>query len=118
MNRFIFIVTCGLTLTACAGLLKSTSPEQLRLESEPPGAQASAGSQGPNCQTPCEFAVPSNAEILVSFELNGYHPVTVLVRSEGGTLQPNPVHVDLQPVGPPAKKPAAKKKSKQSATTH
>ena len=109
MNRFIFIVACGLTLAACVGFLKSSSPEQLRIESEPPGAQASAGSQGPNCQTPCEFAVPSNTEILVTVDLNGYQRATVLVRPEGGTLQPNPVHVDLQPVGPQATKPAAKK---------
>lgn len=114
MTRSIFIVACGLSLTACVGVLKSSSPEQLRIESEPPGALAAAGSQGPTCQTPCEFAVPSNTEILVSVELNGYQPVTVTVHSEGGTLQPNPVHVDLQPVGPPAKKPSAKSKSKQA----
>jgi hypothetical protein len=111
----IFIVACGLTVSACVGLLKSSSPEQLRIESEPPGAQASAGPQGPNCQTPCEFALPPNTEIPVSVALNGYQPVTVLVRPEGETLQPNPVHVDLQPVAPPAK-PSPKKKPKQSAT--
>jgi len=112
MNRFIFIVACGLTLTACVGPLKSSSsPEQLRIESEPPGAQASAGSQGPNCQTPCEFAVPPNTQIVVSVALDGYQQATVVVRPEGGTLQPNPVHVDLQPVAAPVQ-PSAKKKPK------
>ena len=108
MNRFIFIVACGLSLSACVGLLKSPPPEQLRIESEPPGAQASAGPQGPNCQTPCQFAVPPNTEIVVSVALNGYQQATVVVRSEGGTLQPNPVHVDLQPVAPPAQPPPKK----------
>jgi hypothetical protein len=123
MNRFIFIVACGFTLTACAsympnlGFLKSSSPEPLRIESEPPGAQATAGSQGPACQTPCEFALPPDTEILVTVSMNGYQPATVSVRPEGGTLQPNPVHVELQPAAPvkPAKKPSAKKKSKQAA---
>src|ERR1700730_4395834 len=124
MNRVILFVTIGCTLTGCASympsfrfLRSSPSTEQLRIESEPSGAQASGGSQGPTCQTPCEFAVPSDTEIVVAVARNGYQPVTVVVRPEGGRLQPNPVYAELRPFVPetPAKSPSPKRKSKQGA---
>ena len=63
--------------------------------------------------------MPSGSDFLVTVAMNGYQPVTVPVRPEssGGRLQPNPVHVELQPAAPvmPAKKPPAKPKAKLGA---
>jgi hypothetical protein len=96
-------------------IFKSTPPtEVLRVESEPPGADART-SQGQSCRTPCELTVQSGAEMSVSFALNGYQPQTVQVRADvapasysdsgtGGKLQPNPVYAELQSVKPPGKK--------------
>jgi len=99
-------------------IFKSTPPtEVLRVESEPPGADART-SQGQSCRTPCELTVQSGGEMTVSFALNGYQPQTVQVRPDvaptsytetgtGGRLQPNPVYAELAPVKPPAKKKSA-----------
>jgi hypothetical protein len=125
MRRLILIVACGFTLTACANYLPSfgffkSSPavEQLRIESEPQGAEAKS-SQGSTCQTPCEFSVVSGSDFLVTVSMIGYQTLTVPVRPEspGGQLQPNPIFAGLQPtVQPsPAKRPPAKKKSKGGA---
>jgi hypothetical protein len=98
--------------------------EVLRVESEPPGADART-TQGQSCRTPCELTVPSGGEFQVSFSLNGYQPQSVQVRTEGpagsaysdtgssARLQPNPVYAELQPVKPPP----AKKKSPPRAKT-
>jgi len=102
-------------------IFKSTPPtEVLRVESEPPGADART-SQGQSCRTPCELTVQSGTEMTVSFALNGYQPQTVQVRAEaaptsysdsgtGGKLQPNPVYAELQSAKPPAKKKSAPRK--------
>jgi hypothetical protein len=100
--------------------LRSTPPtEQLRIESEPPGADATT-SQGQTCRTPCELTVPSAGELSITFALNGYQQMTVPVRLQtpapgvtgepGGParLQPNPVYAELQPIAPP--RPAKKKR--------
>jgi hypothetical protein len=110
--------------------LFSSSPatETLRIESEPPGADART-TQGQSCRTPCELSVASGGELSVTFALNGYQPMTIPVRMEapvGGTasdgasarLQPNPVYAELQPAAPqrPQKKAAPpKKKTAQKA---
>jgi len=95
------------------------STETLRIESEPPGADARTA-QGQNCRTPCELVVPAGGDTAISFALNGYQPLTIPVRIEqpGGTgsgieprLQPNPVYAELQPTGggrPSKKGPAAR----------
>jgi hypothetical protein len=104
-------------------IFKSTPPtEVLRVESEPPGADART-SQGQSCRTPCELTVQSGSEMTVSFALNGYQPQTVQVRPDvaptsysdsgagtGGKLQPNPVYAELQSTKPPAKKKSAPRK--------
>jgi hypothetical protein len=99
----------------------------MQFESEPAGAEAKT-STGQTCRTPCSLAV-SASEFTVSFALPGYQPQTVPVRvvasndprdqaTEGDTspprLVPNPVFVELQPMGRPpvAQKPAPKKKPK------
>jgi hypothetical protein len=101
---------------------KSTpSTEVLRVESEPPGADART-SQGQTCRTPCELTVPTDGELAVTVEMTGYQPQTLPVRPEGrggdSRLQPNPVYVELQPAAPikPARPaPAPKKRTSAAA---
>jgi hypothetical protein len=100
---------------------KSTpSTEVLRVESEPPGADART-SQGQTCRTPCELTVPTEGELAVTVEMTGYQPQTLPVRPEGrgsdSRLQPNPVYVELQPAAPikPAKPPPAPRKRTSAA---
>jgi PEGA domain len=131
MSRVIAVLACGVALAACSMSMPSLdfmkgSPatEVLRVESEPPGADART-TQGQSCRTPCELTVPSGGEFQVSFSLNGYQPQSVQVRTEGppgsaysdtgssARLQPNPVYAELQPVKPPP----AKKKSPPRAKT-
>ena len=106
----------------------SAGSSQVRLESEPTGADART-STGQNCRTPCALSVPAN-DFTVTFSLPGYQPQSVPVRvvSSNGpgdmgreemgpmppTLMPNPVFVELMPAPPPppARKPAAKPKPK------
>jgi PEGA domain len=136
MSRVIAIMACGLSLAACTSSLSSwnflkSAPqtETLRIESEPPGAEAKA-SGGQNCRTPCELAVQSDTEFSVTLALNGYQSQTISVRPEmpagnaresdgsgsGPKLAPNPVYVELQPATvTPAKKPAVKKKKPVAA---
>jgi hypothetical protein len=110
----------------------SPSAEALRIESEPPGAEARA-STGQTCRTPCELAVNASGEVSVTLALNGFQPQTVSVRPEappqaerdseiaaaGARLAPNPIYVELQPAlaAPPAKKPALAPKKKKPVTT-
>ncbi len=122
MSRVIVVLAGGFTLAACSMPMPSLdffkSPpatEVLRVESEPPGADART-TQGASCRTPCELTVPADSETAVSFALNGYQPQTVQVRAETGAgsavrLQPNPVYAELQPVKLPGKKKAPAKKT-------
>jgi PEGA domain len=109
-------------------IFKGTPPtEVLRVESEPPGADART-SQGQSCRTPCELTVQSGTEMTVSFALNGYQPQTVQVRPDvaptsysdsgmggGSKLQPNPVYAELQSVKPGKKKSTPTPTRKQTA---
>jgi hypothetical protein len=133
MSRVIAVAACGFALAACSMSMPSLdflkggpATEVLRVESEPPGADART-SQGQSCRTPCELTVPSGGEMTVSYALNGYQPQTLQVRPEappqnygdGGAvrLQPNPVYAELQPVRPPAKKKAAPKRKQTAQKT-
>jgi hypothetical protein len=132
MSRVIAVTACGLLLAACSmsmpslDFFRSTPPQEtLRIESEPPGAEART-TLGQNCRTPCELVVPAGGELMVSFVLNGFQPMSIPVRAEAsGTLgepnlarlQPNPVYAELQPLtpprrkrGPPKRRPVAAKK--------
>lgn len=98
--------------------------EVLRIESEPPGADARTA-EGQSCRTPCELTVPSTGEVAISFALQGYNPQTINVRAEAPPaasyaeaapptrMQPNPVYAELTPSGPSRQKkqksPAKKK---------
>jgi hypothetical protein len=142
MSRVIALVACGLTLAACSASMslpsmdffKSSPPtETLRIESEPPGAEAKT-SQGQTCRTPCEVKVQAVTGMSVTVALNGYQTQTVTVEPEGATpaaareldstpsvarLAPNPVYVELQPAAPVTptkrKKTVAKKKPTTTA---
>jgi hypothetical protein len=139
MYRVIAIVCAGLGLAACesnADWMKTPdwmkSPdfskmsfggpvqENVRLESEPSGAEAKTTS-GQSCRTPCSLALPANAAMTVTFNLAGYQPESEklqLVSMGDGTsqLRPNPVLVELTPLPPSTKKPVASKKKKKTAT--
>jgi PEGA domain len=107
------------------------STEALRIESEPPGAEARTSS-GQSCRTPCELAIEARSEVSVTLALNGFQPQTVSVRPEappqgerdseiaagGPRLSPNPIYVELQPApaAPPTRKPVAPKKKKPQET--
>jgi hypothetical protein len=130
MSRVIAVVACGFTLAACSASLPSLSflrssppTEALRIESEPPGAEAKT-SLGQSCRTPCELVVQGADELSVTLALNGYQPQTIAVRKEPPRdgenaelrLAPNPVYVELQAVpATRAKKPVAAKKKKPVA---
>ena len=128
MSRLIAVMACGLLLSACSmsmpsfDFLKSgPATEILRIESEPPGADART-SQGQTCRTPCELSVPASSELAVTVALTGYQPQTLPVRVENGggdtRLAPNPLYVELQPAAPPAKPkaaPAPKKRTSAAA---
>ena len=111
--------------------------EVLRIESEPPGADARTA-EGQSCRTPCELTVPAAGEVAISFALQGYNPQTINVRAEATAaasyaeagpatrMQPNPVYAELTPTvpqrqkkksAPPKKKVAAKKGGLDSEPT-
>src|SRR5262245_54261277 len=132
MSRVIAVAACGFALAACSMSMPSLdvfksgpATEVLRVESEPPGADART-SQGQSCRTPCELTVTSGGEMTVSYALNGYQPLTLQVRPEtspqsfgdaGVRLQPNPVYGELQPVRPPAKKKTTVKRKQTAQKT-
>jgi len=125
MSRVIAVMACGILLAACSmsmpsfDFLKSgPTTEVLRIESEPPGADART-TAGQTCRTPCELSVPATSELAVTVALNGYQPQTLPVRVEGtggdSRLQPNPLYVELQPAAPPPKPKAPPPRKRTSA---
>jgi hypothetical protein len=147
MYRVIAVVACGVALTACSsswmpsfempsfggggnGNGNGSGPASLAIESDPPGAQASAG--GVSCITPCRLNVAVNGPFNVTVALNGYAPQSIPVRvmqpddprlgsEEAGSgavrLDPNPVYVELERAPAPAPAPAKKKPPKHPATS-
>jgi hypothetical protein len=124
MSRVIAVVACGFTVAACSttlpslSLLKSTPlTETVRIESDPPGADAKS-TQGQSCRTPCEIIVEGDEQFSVTVALGGYQPQSVLVVPEGtapsqsfglapARFAPNPVYVELVPA--PAEQPSPRK---------
>ena len=87
-------------------LKPAPSVDNVRLESEPPGAEAKA-SNGQTCVTPCALALPTDAPLTVTFSLNGFSPDQESLEpfNETGSppkLRPNPVMVDFT-AAPPSK---------------
>jgi hypothetical protein len=146
MYRVIAVVACGFALTACSSAWMpsfelpsvpsfgnsggGTGVASLAVESDPPGAQASAG--GVSCVTPCRLNVAVNGPFNVTVALNGFAPQSVPIRvmqpddprlgseeiGNGGVrLDPNPVYVELERAAPPPPPPAQKKKPKRPAVS-
>ncbi|MDN4982943.1 hypothetical protein KUL72_23300 [Bradyrhizobium arachidis] len=133
MRRVIAIALAGASLGGCSSMswdmFKSAPPTvQVRLESNPPGADATT-SLGGGCKTPCSVSVPApDAPFTVSYALLKYQPTTVpvnVIKNPGNfttpatvTTDPNPVFAELAPVVPPKpvkKKPHRPKKPKPAA---
>lgn len=132
MRRVSAIALAGLGLAGCStsswDIFKSTPPSiQVQLESNPPGADAQT-SLGPGCKTPCAVTVPApDTGFSVSYSLNKFQPATVpvqIIRIPGDfttpasvTIDPSPVHAELQPIVPPKPvKPLRPKKPKAPKT--
>jgi hypothetical protein len=101
-------------------LKSSPRSESLRVESEPPGAEAKT-TAGQSCRTPCELTVQPGSDQSITLALNGYQPQTVALRPESGDagkLGPNPIYVELKTLAPVAtkKKKTAAKKTKPTTT--
>ncbi|MGY4375028.1 hypothetical protein ACVWZ3_002667 [Bradyrhizobium sp. i1.3.6] len=129
MRRVIAIALAGASLGGCSSMswdmFKSAPPTvQVRLESNPPGADATT-SLGAGCKTPCSVSVPApDAPFAVAFALPKYQPASVpvnVIKNPGDfttpasvTTDPNPVFAELQPAVPPkpVKKPHRPKKPK------
>ncbi len=133
MFRVIAVMTCGLTLAACSSSWMpsfdmpsfgggGSGVTSLAVESDPPGAQASAG--GASCVTPCRLNVAVNGPFNVSVALNGYAPQSIPIRvvqpddprlgsddvgAGAPRLDPNPVYVELERAAPPPAAPTKKK---------
>jgi hypothetical protein len=126
MGRVIAILASSVILAACSMSMPSMdffksgpSTDVLRVESEPPGADART-SEGQSCRTPCELTVTAAGEFSITYSLNGYQPQIMQVRadSDGGRLLPNPVYAELQPLKPPAgKKKSPPRKTAKKTTT-
>jgi hypothetical protein len=141
MRRVIAIALAGVSLLGATSLggcssmsstswdmFKSASPTvQVRLESNPPGADATT-SLGAGCKTPCSVSVPApDAPFTVAFALPKYQPASVpvnVIKNPGDfttpasvTTDPNPVFAELQPSTPPrpVRKPHRPKKPKPAA---
>jgi hypothetical protein len=136
MSRNLAVVAAGLVLSGCASWVPSGfdfgfSPQvtaELRIESEPPGADART-STGANCRTPCLLSVPASRDFSVTLTANGFQPLTVPVSvvapaagpldefsaSASVLLNPNPLFVQLEPVPPPVAKRKPAKGSPQRA---
>jgi hypothetical protein len=91
----------------------AVSGSALRLDSDPPGAEART-SLGQACRTPCTLTVPISGDFTVTFTLAGFVPVSVPVevaRNSGvrwdvdasppPAFDPNPIEVALEPAPPP-----------------
>jgi hypothetical protein len=137
VTGIVAIAGCGLALTGCGSWMPSldftgafnSAPTSatLRIESEPPGADARV-STGPTCKTPCSVPVPASGDFTVSFALNGFLPQTVPVHAlppenrEFGQppvvrFDPSPVLAQLEPAPPPPGKKRNKKPVNRTANT-
>ena len=92
--------------------------ESVRVESEPPGAEAKA-TNGQSCRTPCALSLPDTATS-VTFTLSGYQSdseqLELIAMGDGTSqLRPNPLLVELTPLPPPPKKKVIPKKKKAAA---
>jgi hypothetical protein len=132
MTRASVAMALGVALAGCSSvasnlptfnLVPPPSDATLTIDSNPPGALASA-SNGGACRTPCALSAPVTDPFTVTYTLEGYLPQTVAVRPipaektamidmTPATLAPNPVRAELQPAPPPPPPPPVVKKRKR-----
>src|SRR5262245_3885921 len=130
LMRSVCAAAGALALAGCSGWLPSWDlgfsrgggGTELRLESDPPGAEART-STGQSCRTPCAVLVPATSHT-VTFTLAGFVPQTVPVQARQPIdprvdpdaaamveLTPNPVAVALEQEPPPVRrKPQPKRR--------
>jgi hypothetical protein len=147
MRRAIALVLSCAALSGCGGTPSMPSlslpsvnmpsfnvpATPVHVTSIPPGAEASFGSEGQRCTTPCTLSAPHGTGTYnVSFKLNGYQPQSVPVRiavSESSSMQsgdagiapttvitPDPVTAELEPFAPGVMKPPAARANTKRAT--
>jgi hypothetical protein len=132
MKRASVAMALGVALAGCSSvasnlptfnLVPPPSDAILTIDSNPPGALASA-SNGGACRTPCALSAPVTDPLTVTYTLEGYLPQTIAVRPipaektamidmTPATLAPNPVQAKLQPAPPPPPPPPVVKKRKR-----
>ena len=112
----------------------NASGTPVHVTSVPPGAEASFGTVGQSCTTPCTLSAPNGTGTYnVSFKLNGYQPQSLPLRiavNESSSMQtgdagiasttvitPDPVLAQLEPFAPAAMKPPAARANAKPATT-
>jgi hypothetical protein len=124
MRRLFVVVVASMALSGCGSMgsigfdmFKPSPPPPVtvQLESLPPGALA-VTSIGPSCTTPCSVSVPPTPNFTVTFTAPKFAPATVpvaMIINPGDfatpattTVDPNPVTVELQPLGPVRRAPA------------
>jgi hypothetical protein len=124
MRQILVLAVCGLSLGACTSSdMFKTEKEMvsLRVESEPPGAEARVAG-GSSCRTPCSLPVDASAgRVSVTYVLDGYQAQEVAVdivndAREPARADPNPVMAELDPAprGTAAKRPAKKRTAPKS----
>ena len=92
MKTFLPYAAAVLFLSGCS------TTQRITVRSEPTGADVRA-SVGVNGQTPFEFEANRAANCAVTVNKQGYQPISVMIVSKDGELRPNPVLVQLAPLG-------------------
>ncbi len=81
MFRFVLIALMGLSLSACATVVRGTSEDWVA-ESEPSGARVET-TNGYSCpSTPCAIDMPRRSTFVATFSKDGYESVEVHVSNE------------------------------------
>jgi hypothetical protein len=138
ITRLVAAMACAIAVGSCGGssfgpslgyapkwenLDAKPTTVPLKLESNPPGAEARAP-QGLTCRTPCTLDLPIMAEgFNISYALNGYAPQSVSIRPVMPTTTtgrgvpfylPDPAVAQLSPAAA-APKPPPKKRAVATA---
>jgi PEGA domain len=125
----IILAASGLALAGCSSVALNMSDMftppavgTLMIDSNPPGAEARV-STGGACRTPCELSVPFADRFTVTYDLDGYLPQTVPIRTipivksalidmTPPEFKPNPVSAELKPAPPPEPPPPVNRRQR------
>ena len=78
--RILLAASVALMLGGCATVTRGTT-DQMTITSEPTGARVKT-SLAHSCVTPCTIQVSRKDEFIVSYDLDGYEPVEVPVKTQ------------------------------------